>query len=94
MLIKHNLLSAKKWVAPDRIGVYAVLDSTTWDVKEYAIRTKVSVRSVFSWMSGETKINYAAWCVLCAHAGLGHIWLNDTLEQAELSLSKLKKRGL
>jgi hypothetical protein len=45
-----------------------------WNGEEFARQIGVKGRSTRRWANGETAINYASWCVLCAEAGLGQIW--------------------
>ncbi|MEW4339715.1 hypothetical protein [Chromobacterium vaccinii] len=34
-------------------------------------------RQVRRWLSGDSEIPFAAWAILCAEAGIGHIWKAD-----------------
>lgn len=68
------LRACSHWVEPTAEEVRAVMKMANWNGEEFARQIGVKGRSARRWANGETAINYASWCVLCAEAGLGQIW--------------------
>jgi ribosome-binding protein aMBF1 (putative translation factor) len=78
--IRPECLRARKdWAEPTADEVRAALKMANWSGEELSRRIGVDGRSVRRWTLGETKINYATWCVLCAQAGLGQIWMFEPI---------------
>lgn len=74
--IRPECLRARKdWVEPNADEVRAALEMACWSGEELSRRIGVDGRTVRRWTLGEKPINYSSWCVLCAEAGLGHIWM-------------------
>ncbi|MCY1302382.1 hypothetical protein D9M71_134580 [compost metagenome] len=73
------LCERTEWVEPNTDEVRAALKMANWSAQEFSRRIGVDGRTVRRWTLGEKPIAYAPWCVLCAQAGLGNIWLDRRL---------------
>lgn len=76
------LCAQPDWVAPSTDEIRIMLGRANWSAEEFSRRIGVDSRTVRRWTLGEKTINYAPWCVLCAQAGEGNIWLNRRLEDS------------
>jgi hypothetical protein len=65
----------RDWAEPTADEVRAALKMAYWNGEELSRRIGVDSRTMRRWTLGEKPINYATWCVLCARAGLGQIWM-------------------
>ncbi|WP_456301586.1 XRE family transcriptional regulator [Paraburkholderia tropica] len=65
---------------------------------DYLDLSDKSGRQIRKWISGETRIPYAAWALLCFAADLGNIWVIDTDEMRQFRrdhpAEKKNMRGL
>lgn len=68
------------WTEPTANEVRAVMKMANWSGEELGRRVGVTGRTVRRWLQGEKAITYPSWCVLCAQAGLGNIWMFAPLD--------------
>jgi len=77
------------WVQPTPAEVRTVLKIAGLSCAHAARLVGMSdSRVIRRWKSGESKIHYAPWAVLCEAAGFGHIWTYTAslpADQAETS---------
>jgi len=64
-----------EWAEPTGDEIKAALSMAGWTGVELSRRVGVDPRTVRRWTGDEKSMPYAAWCVLCAQAGLGSIWV-------------------
>lgn len=65
------------WAAPTPGEIRAALQAAGWTGEGCAKTLGINPRTARRWLGGEVDIPYAAWAVLCAAAGWGHIWEVD-----------------
>jgi len=67
------LPSGLGWQTPTGDDVRVIIDMCGMSSLEVAVLLGVDARNVRRWKCEQTKITYAAWCLLVNAAGLGYI---------------------
>lgn len=73
------LKPAQEWRQPTGSEIREVMKMAGFTGSEAAKQLGLGAkgdRTVRRWIGEETKIPYAAWALLCHHAGFGIIWEN------------------
>lgn len=71
------LTNAEHWFSPTANEVQTIVAMTGLkdrEIAQFLGLAKDGDRTVRRWTSGESRISYSAWALLCERAGLGCIW--------------------
>lgn len=65
---------AEGWTAPTTDELETMLVMVRWKAGDLMRILGVTDRTVRRWLSGQTEIPFAAWCIMSYQAGYGEIW--------------------
>lgn len=74
---KKTLCAADEWIPPSSEDIREVLrraELSGSQAANYLGLGQGGGRTIRRWVSGDSKIPYAAWALLCHAAGFGEIW--------------------
>lgn len=75
---KECFLNAENWAQPTTEEFNIIFDLTKLGQTEFALMIDVDPRTVRRWVSGEKKVKYMPWAILCEQTGikkLAKIWV-------------------
>ncbi len=66
--------ASEGWTAPTANELEAMLMLIRWKAGDLVRILGVTDRTVRRWLSGQTEIPFAAWCIMAYQGGYGEIW--------------------
>lgn len=66
--------AAEGWTAPTPDELQTILARVKWSAANLQTMLGVTDRTVRRWLSGESEMPFAPWCILAYQAGYGEIW--------------------